>query len=168
MTRFRLALLTFGTALTLLLAASLHMTRADSEARDEIAFLTFELSDSGVKLVEWRTVPGTLKRARTGAVSKPIVYEAKSAAGITLWSGGEEDPRFVRIESYALDSVSGITPHLIRRDSAQFTIRVPYHPNIERIEFSRQSIVEKNGQSTLSRSPLTVVAWPKSREGSNR
>lgn len=155
-------------ALTLLLLGAPKSPRADSGRVSELMFLTLAISDSGISLVEWNTVPGTLKRGRLDEISKPVIYEAKTAAGITLWSGGAEDPRIIRVESYVLDSAAGIKPHLVRREIAQFTIRVPYNPDIDRIEFSRLSTDDKDGQLAASRVPISTIVWPKTRKGSDR
>jgi hypothetical protein len=151
--------------LTVLLIWAPVPPRADSESLSEIVYLTLEISESGVALIEWNTVEGTLKRPRQVNPHATIAYTAKSAAGATLWSGGLDDPRVVRIESYALDPSGTITPHLIHRDSAQFAIRIPYGIEIDRIEFARQSAEFKDGRVTASQTPLATIAWPSTRAG---
>jgi hypothetical protein len=151
--------------LTLVLIAAPQPPHADSVKTAEVVFLTLELSDAGVTLLEWNTVPGIVKRSRGKFTHSSIAYSAKSASGESLWHGGLDDPRIVRVETYALDSTSSITPHLIRRETAQFTIRVPYGAEIDRIDFVRQSTDYKSNQATLIQTPLSSVAWPSTRAG---
>lgn len=151
--------------LTLFLLAAPQPPHADSVKTSEVVFLTLELSDAGVALVEWNTVPGSVKRSRREVSNSPIAYSVKTSTGATFWQDGLDDPRIVRVESYMLASTSSITPHLIRRETAQFTIRVPYGAGIDRLEFVRQSTDYKSEQAELTQTPIATVAWPSSRAG---
>lgn len=164
MTANRIRFLT-AVAVTLLLAFAPRPPQADSNAKSEVVFLTLEISDAGVSLVEWNTVAGTVKHSRRDNLRSPLTYSVQSAAGSTLWRGGLDDPRIVRIESYSTDPPGTITPHVFRRDTAQFTIRVPYDPSIDRIEFSRQSRVERNGNVSTDKASLATIVWPSTRTG---
>lgn len=151
--------------LTLLLLAAPQPPHADSVKTSEVVFLTLETSDAGVTLIEWNTVPGSVKRSRREFSNSPIVYSVKTSSGATVWQDGLDDPRIVRVESYMLDSTTSSTPHLIQRETAQFTIRVPYGAGIDRLEFVRQSTDYKSRQSVLTQTPIATVAWPSTRAG---
>jgi len=162
----RLLLLSAGLALTILLFFAPRPPHADSVKTSELMFLTLEISDQGISLVEWNTVSGTMKRERRDDGRSGIVYEAQSAAGATLWRGALDDPRIVRLESYDPATPGTIARQFVRRESAQFTIRVPREVTIDRIAFFNQSSAfGKDGRALVTRTPLVTVAWPSTRQG---
>jgi hypothetical protein len=161
----RILLVTVASALAVCVLLAPEPPRADSATTSELTFLTLEISDQGITLVEWNTVPGTIKRPRRSDERTGIVYEVQSVAGGVLWRGALDDPRIVRLESYDPSPSGKITGQFIRRETAQFTIRVPREVSVHRIAFFSQSRSEKAGFPSVTQTPLSTIDWPSTRQG---
>ncbi len=161
----RLPLVFIGLILAVILLLTPDPPHADSVKSSELTFLTLEISDQGIRLVEWNTVPGTIKRPRHQDGRSAIVYEAQSVSNDASWEGGLDDPRIVRLESFDASPAGTISARIIRRDTAQFTIRVPRDVTIHHLAFFDQRRVEKGGRPSVSRTPLAILEWPTTRQG---
>lgn len=143
--------------------------RAGTGSSKEIVFLTLEVAGDEVHLLDWVTVPGSLKVARIPSAAKGISYVATSATGSSLWQGIVDDPRVVRFEYADPDVEGGIAGRVITRDTANVTIRIPARTDIEQLEFFTSLSTSGNPLSQASaRESLGIVDWPKARQGSNR
>jgi hypothetical protein len=143
--------------------------RAGNDSSKEIVFLTLEVAGDEIHLLDWVTVPGTLKPARVESATKGISYVATSATGSSLWQGIVDDPRVVRLEYADPNAEGGIAGRLITRDTANVTIRIPARTDIEQLEFF--TYLNTSGEplsKTSARASLGIVRLPDARQGSNR
>jgi len=144
----------------------LRPIRANTGSSQEIVFLTLEVVANEVRLLEWNTVPGSLKRARIPSTAKGISYVASSAAGALLWQGTIDDPRLVRLEYSGSDSPGSIENVVLTSDTATVTIRIPARTDIERLEFFASPAHSATPLSTASAgASMGVIDWPRARQG---
>lgn len=163
----RIFLLLASSLLLVLLPYNLlRPLRANTGSPGEIVFLTLEVVANEVHLLEWTTVPGTLKQARVTSSAKGISYIASSAAGASLWRGVVDDPRIVRLEYPESDADGGIASLALVRDTATVTIRIPARTDIDRLEFFASSSGSATPLSKASAgASMGIIDWPQARQG---
>jgi hypothetical protein len=98
----------------------------------QIVFLRLELDPQGVRLKGASVRPGVLKEPRS--IPQPLVYRLLSETGTILHSGTLSDPRVRRIESFPRQGTPARHP-ILRTEAAEFSLRIPFHPEARRIEF---------------------------------
>ncbi len=124
-------------AITLLLLGFLASS-CPLQAQEEggIVFLRLALRNGTVSLVGCDVRPGTLKGRSGGSQAGGLVVDVRAANGRLLWSGSIPDPLVRRYEYEDPAQPGSLKPVVVTRDSAEFSVRIPYFAETDRVEFS--------------------------------
>jgi hypothetical protein len=128
-----------GLMLFLLVGLS-GVCRAEGDTSSRMVFLRLSLDVEGVRLLDAAVHQGVLKEPRS--MPHPLVYRLLSDSGELLHTGTLPDPRVRRIESFPRQPGPARIP-ILRTESAEFSLRIPFHPGARRIEiFERAGMAE--------------------------
>lgn len=115
---------------------------------DGIWFLRMRMTNGVVVLVEQKKTPGVLKRARAAEASRSLQVHLRAADGTTLATQSVDDPTVRRIEF--ADADGRLHAREVTVTNAEFTVRVPYHPNARVAVLTRMG----SGPARPANSPL--------------
>ena len=104
-----------------------------------ILFLHLKLQDNRVSLVKQSAAPGVLKARRGEARGGGLEMELRSMEGQTLWKAVISDPGVRRLEFEDPEVPGRIRNKDIIVTNAEFTVRVPAHPQGGSVSFARRT-----------------------------
>ena len=147
----------------------LGLTRLSAQTNQEagILFLHLKLNAQGGSLVKSTFRPGVLK-PQPNPEGRDLVCEVISAKGETLWKGGLDDPRVQRFEYEDPPRSGRLKRKEIRREEAEFTLRVPALSEARRLEIYRLAPAGAGGKGEPGRAKKScgsIVLPPKPTSG---
>jgi hypothetical protein len=101
----------------------------------QILFVHLRLTNGAVQLVSTNLRPGLLKSPATRRPRVAVTYEVLSIERAMLWKGTIPHPAFLDLENPSPDAPHQLERRLIRRESIDFTVRIPFQPEAEKVEF---------------------------------
>lgn len=113
-----------------------------------ILFLHLRMTNGQLVLVEQKKTPGVLKRARGAEPTRGVQVELQSMNGNTLCSQTIADPTTRRVEFPDPNEPGKLRVREIILTNAEFTIRVPFHPQARAAVLSRR--VSTNGAKAVN------------------
>jgi hypothetical protein len=156
----RRALLVFTMAMTSALPAP-------TPSAAQIVFLHFKMKNDSITLVKENVRPGVVKQRRGSEARGEISYAMLSSSGKLLWSGTMEDPLLQRFEYEDSSNPGRLKIKFVKLKEAEFTLRMPFKPEAERIEFYRQNSPEaaQSRQKASRHVPLGSIVLQLKRDG---
>ncbi len=133
-----------GAVLVLMLCTALSpsVSRGQAQQSGGIVFLHMLLKDGRVELIDSAVRPGDLKARPWSGAEQGIVVDVLSAQGAILWSQAIPDPTVRRLEYEDPAHAGMLVPIIVRKDAAEFSVRIPLLSGIDRVEFSRLESVD--------------------------
>jgi len=149
-------------AILSLFLLSLYALAAAEKNQSKILFLHLKFKDNTITLVKTTIRPGVVKPMLPPKDSDFLYYEVSSSSGVLLWKGGIKDPSFVRYEYEDPDQPGKLKVKEIKLEEAEFTLRIPYNPEFQLIEFYKSVPSNDNKKQSAERKSLgTIKLQPK-------
>jgi hypothetical protein len=101
----------------------------------KIVFLQLRMKEGQITLVNTTIRPGYLKPQRTTGAKGDILYDLTNMSGVSLWQGVRDNPSRRRLEYEDPDNPGKILSKIINQNNVDFTVRIPYNPDIKSISF---------------------------------
>ncbi len=130
---------------------------AGEKNQSKILFLQIKIKDNSLILIKKDIRPGVLKQIPHSPDSDFLFYQVFSSSGALLWKGGIKDPSVVRYEYEDPDQPGKLKVKEIRLDEAEFTLRIPYNPEFQRIEFYKSVPSNDNKKQSVDRKSLGTI-----------
>jgi hypothetical protein len=121
--------------ITLLLISSVIAKAAGTE--NKVVFLQFHIDSNSISLTKSTMADGELKKTRIRTESKEIYFEIVSKDSQLLSSGNIENPLVRKFEYENPDKPGEILQKIVNLESAEFTVRINYNNQIDKINFYR-------------------------------
>lgn len=104
---------------------------------DKIVFLKFRIDSNSIVLTKTTLADGKLKNSRNNISNKEIYFEVVSKDSRLLSSGNIENPLVKKLEYENPDKPGELLHKIVNLESAEFTVRINYNNQIDRINFYR-------------------------------
>lgn len=140
----------------------LSIISSDTRSENKIAFLRFRIDSTTVSLTKSTLVEGHLKKSRTNNSSKEIYFEVVSKKSKLLSSGNLENPLVKRLEYENPNKPGELLHKIVNFESMEFTIRIDYNSQIDRINFYRSQYDKdiqtiRNSENLIGSVSLTSI-----------
>jgi hypothetical protein len=125
----------------------------------KILFLHLKMKNDKVELIDYTIKPGIIKQKRTPDDEKEFYYEAKSKTNTLLYKESMDNP-LVRILEYEDEKVPGkINKKIIKTDTADFTLRIPYKETLSEVAFfsKEETLTTKGEKKILNKSINKII-----------
>jgi hypothetical protein len=133
--KFATIALTGSVLFIAMLGTSVSSAQSQHDAR--MVFLHFRLKNDTITLVKSAIRPGVVKQRRQAEKRGGIYFEAVSSAGLSLWNGVMDDPTIQRLEYEDPSQPGQIKINQVQLKETEFVIRLPFKPELHRVEFYR-------------------------------
>ena len=108
---------------------------AGEKNQSKILFLQFKIKDNSITLVKTTIKPGVAKQPASVVDKNSLYYQFFSPSGASLGKGSMKDPLIQHFEYEDPDHPGQIKRKEVRLEETEFTLRVPYNPKLQEIEF---------------------------------
>lgn len=114
---------------------------------EQILFLHLKITSNVVRLLDSKAVPGHLKATVTAEKPGDLYLELISTNSATLWTGFAPDPLVHRYEYEDPDHPGQLKVKEVKRNQAEFTIRVPGQKAAKQLNIYR---LDKSAEKTAT------------------
>ena len=127
---------------------------AGEKHQSKILFLQFKIKNDRITLVKTTIKPGLAKQPASVADKNSLYYQLFSPSGASLGKGSMKDPLIQHFEYEDPDHPGQIKRKEIQLKETEFTLRIPYDPDLQEIEFFKllPSNLDSQKQSSLPKS----------------
>lgn len=101
----------------------------------QILFLHLRLTNNVVVLLSTNVQPGVVKPQRHRTDKHALHCEVRSITGLTIWKAAVDHPQWLYLEYPDPENPGQMRRKEVRRETPDFTVRIPLQPDAETIEF---------------------------------
>lgn len=127
----------------------------------QILFLRLRLADGVITLTSRSVQPGRLKTPRSAPRGHLLSYEVKSATGLILRKSAMNHPGFVTVEAPDADEPGQLVRKQIKREPAEFVLRLPFDEAADTIEFYEQETSGAVRSERKFRGKISLASSPR-------
>lgn len=108
---------------------------ANEKSQSKILFLQFKIKNDRITLVKSTIKSGVAKQPASVADKNSLYYQLFSPSRASLGKGSMKDPLIQHFEYEDPDHPGQIKRKEIQLKETEFTLRIPYDPDLQEIEF---------------------------------
>jgi hypothetical protein len=114
----------------------------------KILFLHLKIKNNNVELIDYTIKPGVIKQKRSiPEEEQEFYYEAKSKTNTVLYKESMNNPLNKRMEYEDEKNPGQIKQKIIKSDTADFVLRIPFKENLSEVAFfMKEQIVSVKGE----------------------